>query len=147
MGSIDEAVTAERAGCDFIIAQGIEAGGHICGTLGLLPLLSQILNRVIRVPVPAARHLAAPAAARASWWPPSQRLIPPTSGQSSRPGGRGTHRPVPVGCLLCPSNHGVLGSAIQAARRSAVMLSANSSLRARRWPSRSSREFQLRSKG
>jgi hypothetical protein len=46
VGSAAEAVAAERAGCDFIIAQGIEAGGHIRGTLGLLPLLSQVLDRV-----------------------------------------------------------------------------------------------------
>ena len=38
VGSLAEAMAAEKAGCDFIIAQGIEAGGHIRGTLGLLPL-------------------------------------------------------------------------------------------------------------
>src|SRR5712692_608037 len=46
VGSAAEAVAAERAGCDFIIAQGIEAGGHIRGTLGLVPLLSQVLDAV-----------------------------------------------------------------------------------------------------
>ena len=46
VGSADEAVAAERAGCDFIIAQGIEAGGHIRGALGLIPLLSPILGKV-----------------------------------------------------------------------------------------------------
>src|ERR1051326_1302757 len=53
VGSPAEAVAAERAGCDFIIAQGIEAGGHIRGTLGLLPLLSQVLDQVA-IPVLAA---------------------------------------------------------------------------------------------
>ena len=42
VGSVVEAMAAEKAGCDFIIAQGVEAGGHIRGTLGLLPLLTQV---------------------------------------------------------------------------------------------------------
>src|ERR1700716_2544121 len=50
VGSVAEAIAAEKAGCDFIIAQGIEAGGHIRGTLGLLPLLTQVLDKV-SVPV------------------------------------------------------------------------------------------------
>src|SRR5256712_2433127 len=29
VGSVAEAVAAEKAGCDFIIAQGVEAGGHL----------------------------------------------------------------------------------------------------------------------
>src|SRR5205085_9532684 len=52
-GSAEEAVAAQKAGCDFIIAQGIEAGGHIRGTLGVLPLLSRVLDSVW-VPVLAA---------------------------------------------------------------------------------------------
>jgi len=31
VGSNDEAVAAAKAGCDLIVAQGIEAGGHIRG--------------------------------------------------------------------------------------------------------------------
>jgi len=53
VGSTAEAVAAEQAGCDFIIAQGYEAGGHIRGTLGLLPLLSAVLDEV-SLPVLAA---------------------------------------------------------------------------------------------
>lgn len=53
VGSRDEAVAAVAAGCDFIIAQGIEAGGHVRGTIGLLALLDQVLNAV-GVPVVAA---------------------------------------------------------------------------------------------
>ena len=53
IGSRDEAVAAVDAGCDFIIAQGIEAGGHVRGTSGLLPLLEQVLAAV-DVPVLAA---------------------------------------------------------------------------------------------
>ena len=53
VGSLEEAVAAERAGCDFIIAQGIEAGGHVRGHIGLLALLDQVLAAV-QVPVLAA---------------------------------------------------------------------------------------------
>jgi NAD(P)H-dependent flavin oxidoreductase YrpB (nitropropane dioxygenase family) len=53
VGSREEAVTAVEAGCDFIIAQGIEAGGHVRGTIGLLPLLGEVLDAV-PVPVLAA---------------------------------------------------------------------------------------------
>ena len=53
VGSLAEAVAAERAGCDFIIAQGIEAGGHVRGHTGLLALLAQVLGAV-HIPVLAA---------------------------------------------------------------------------------------------
>ena len=53
VGTRDEAVSAVDAGCDFIVAQGIEAGGHVRGTSGLLPLLDQVLGAV-DVPVLAA---------------------------------------------------------------------------------------------
>ena len=57
VGSRAEALAAERAGCDFIVAQGTEAGGHVRGETSLLPLLSQILDAV-RVPVVAAGGIA-----------------------------------------------------------------------------------------
>jgi NAD(P)H-dependent flavin oxidoreductase YrpB (nitropropane dioxygenase family) len=53
VGSKEEATAAVQAGCDFIIAQGIEAGGHVRGRVGLLPLLSEVLDAV-DVPVLAA---------------------------------------------------------------------------------------------
>jgi NAD(P)H-dependent flavin oxidoreductase YrpB (nitropropane dioxygenase family) len=53
VGSRAEAVAAADAGCDFIIAQGIEAGGHVRGQVGLQALLDQILQAV-DVPVLAA---------------------------------------------------------------------------------------------
>jgi NAD(P)H-dependent flavin oxidoreductase YrpB (nitropropane dioxygenase family) len=71
VGSCREAVAAEQAGCDFIIAQGVEAGGHVRGRIGLLPLLAEVLENV-RCPVVAAggiggpRELAAVLAAGAS---------------------------------------------------------------------------------
>jgi NAD(P)H-dependent flavin oxidoreductase YrpB (nitropropane dioxygenase family) len=131
VGSAAEAVAAEQADCDFIIAQGIEAGGHIRGTLGLLPLLTQVLD-LVAIPVLAAggiggsRALAAALAAGAAGARCGTRFV---AAQES-----GAH-PVyvealiraqaedsvrttlyHVGCPLCPSTHGVLRSAIEAAQ-------------------------------
>jgi NAD(P)H-dependent flavin oxidoreductase YrpB (nitropropane dioxygenase family) len=53
VGSADEAKIARDAGCDIIVAQGVEAGGHVRGTTGLLPLLDEVLA-VVDVPVIAA---------------------------------------------------------------------------------------------
>jgi len=53
VGSVREAISAEKAGCDFISAQGIEAGGHLRGQLSLLPLLEGVLDAV-SVPVLAS---------------------------------------------------------------------------------------------
>src|SRR5262245_16297091 len=57
VGSLEEAVAAERAGCDFGVAQGTEAGGHVRGASSLLPLLSQVVG-ALRVPVLAAGGIA-----------------------------------------------------------------------------------------
>jgi len=53
VGSLREAIAAAEAGCDFLVVQGIEAGGHVRGRVGLLTLLGQVLDRV-RCPVVAA---------------------------------------------------------------------------------------------
>ncbi len=53
IGSPEEAVAAADAGCDLIVAQGIAAGGHIRGTIGLQGLLDEVLQAV-RLPVLAA---------------------------------------------------------------------------------------------
>jgi nitronate monooxygenase len=53
VGSREEAREAEQAGCEFVIAQGVEAGGHVRGTTALLPLLDEVLDAV-EVPVVAA---------------------------------------------------------------------------------------------
>lgn len=53
VGSVAEAQAAERAGCDFVVAQGSEAGGHVRGQTSLLPLLSAVLDAV-KIPVVAA---------------------------------------------------------------------------------------------
>ena len=57
VGSLDEALAAERAGCDLVVAQGTEAGGHVRGKTSLLPLLSEVLD-ALRVPVLAAGGIA-----------------------------------------------------------------------------------------
>ncbi len=59
VGSAEEARAAADAGCDLIVAQGIEAGGHVRGRLGLLPLLAEVLDAV-EVPVVAAGGIATP---------------------------------------------------------------------------------------
>lgn len=59
VGSLEEALAAERAGCDLVVAQGTEAGGHVRGRSSLLPLLSQVLDAV-QVPVLAAGGIATP---------------------------------------------------------------------------------------
>src|SRR5436190_3895814 len=41
-GSVDEAVAAERAGADAVIAQGVEAGGHVRGTVPAVELLERV---------------------------------------------------------------------------------------------------------
>ena len=52
-GSVAEAQAAEAAGADAVIAQGVEAGGHVRGTLPLFELLEQVIAAV-RLPVLAA---------------------------------------------------------------------------------------------
>jgi NAD(P)H-dependent flavin oxidoreductase YrpB (nitropropane dioxygenase family) len=130
IGSAAEAIAAEAAGCDFIIAQGFEAGGHIRGTLGLLPLLSAVLEAV-SVPVLAAggigtgRSIAAVLAAGATGVRMGTRFIAAAESNAHPDYVKAliaaraedsvrTHR-FHVQCALCPSTHGVLRQAIEAA--------------------------------
>jgi nitronate monooxygenase len=57
VGSAPEAAAAEKAGCDYVVAQGTEAGGHVRGKLSLDDVLAQVLSSV-RVPVVAAGGIA-----------------------------------------------------------------------------------------
>jgi NAD(P)H-dependent flavin oxidoreductase YrpB (nitropropane dioxygenase family) len=43
VGSLVEALAAADAGCDVVVAQGVEAGGHVRGTTPLLTLLAQVV--------------------------------------------------------------------------------------------------------
>jgi nitronate monooxygenase len=45
-GSAAEALAAVKAGCDFVVVQGIEAGGHIRGTQRLDDVLAETLAQV-----------------------------------------------------------------------------------------------------
>jgi len=45
-GSVDEALAAQEAGADALIAQGVEAGGHVRGTVSALELLSRMRGAV-----------------------------------------------------------------------------------------------------
>ena len=59
VGSVAEAVLAEQAGCDFVIAQGREAGGHVRGTMRRDDILAAVLDAV-SIPVVAAGGIATP---------------------------------------------------------------------------------------
>jgi enoyl-[acyl-carrier protein] reductase II len=53
-GKVRHAVAAVEAGCDIVVAQGTEAGGHT-GTVATMPLVPQVVDAVgDRVPVVAA---------------------------------------------------------------------------------------------
>jgi len=57
VGHVTEAVDAEEAGCDYVVAQGIEAGGHVRGAQRLDEVLPAVLAAV-RIPVVAAGGVA-----------------------------------------------------------------------------------------
>ena len=57
VGSRDEARAAVEAGCDYVVIQGTEAGGHVRGRASLDELLPVVVGD-IRVPVVAAGGIA-----------------------------------------------------------------------------------------
>jgi NAD(P)H-dependent flavin oxidoreductase YrpB (nitropropane dioxygenase family) len=65
VGSVDEAKAAVDAGCRYVIAQGMEAGGHVRGHLPLAELLPAVRSSV-SVPVVAAGGIGTAAAVRAA---------------------------------------------------------------------------------
>jgi NAD(P)H-dependent flavin oxidoreductase YrpB (nitropropane dioxygenase family) len=64
VGSADAARAAVDAGADGLIVQGVEAGGHVQGVVGLVPLLAEV-RRAVSLPVLAAGGIGDPASARA----------------------------------------------------------------------------------
>src|SRR6202020_733301 len=52
--SAEEARRAVASGVDVIVAQGLEAGGHVWGTVGTLPLVPVVVDAVAPVPVIAS---------------------------------------------------------------------------------------------
>jgi len=58
VGSVDEAVAVTAAGVDVIVAQGVEAGGHVRGTTPWRILLDGILKKLPDLPVLVAGGIA-----------------------------------------------------------------------------------------
>jgi NAD(P)H-dependent flavin oxidoreductase YrpB (nitropropane dioxygenase family) len=58
VGSVEEATKAAAAGVDGVIAQGVEAGGHVRSTTSLSTLLPAVVEAVAPVPVIAAGGIA-----------------------------------------------------------------------------------------
>ncbi|MGH7961225.1 MAG: NAD(P)H-dependent flavin oxidoreductase [Candidatus Binatia bacterium] len=58
VGSVEEAKAAAKAGVDGIIAQGIEAGGHVKSTTSLSTIVPAVVEAVKPVPVIAAGGIA-----------------------------------------------------------------------------------------
>jgi NAD(P)H-dependent flavin oxidoreductase YrpB (nitropropane dioxygenase family) len=130
VGSVSEALAAQTAGCDFVIAQGNEAGGHIRGKLGLLPLLSGVLD-IVSIPVlgaggiGTARSVAAVLVMGAAGVRVGTRFIAAEESNAhpdyvkavidAKAEDSVRTSLFHVDCPLCPSTHGVLRSAIEAA--------------------------------
>jgi nitronate monooxygenase len=58
VGSAEEARRAVASGVDVIVAQGREAGGHVWGNVGTLPLVPAVVDAVAPVPVIASGGIA-----------------------------------------------------------------------------------------
>ena len=58
VASADEARRAADLGADAICAQGVEAGGHVCSTVGTMVLLPAVVDAVAPLPVVAAGGIA-----------------------------------------------------------------------------------------
>src|SRR5499425_44752 len=58
VGSVPDARRAAAAGVDVIIAQGVEAGGHVAGEVSTLALVPQVVDSVSPRPVAAAGGIA-----------------------------------------------------------------------------------------
>ena len=58
VGSVDAAIRARDAGVDVIIAQGVEAGGHVAGQVSGMVLLPRIVDAVAPTLVLAAGGIA-----------------------------------------------------------------------------------------
>src|SRR6516164_4641660 len=58
VGSVDTAIHAKQAGVDVIIAQGVEAGGHVSGQVSTMVLLPRIVDAVTPTLVLAAGGIA-----------------------------------------------------------------------------------------
>jgi nitronate monooxygenase len=65
-GSVEEALAAREAGADAVIAQGVEAGGHVRGTVPAVELLARVRRALAdNYPVLSAGGIADPPDVRA----------------------------------------------------------------------------------
>jgi nitronate monooxygenase len=58
IGSVASAQRSDRAGVDVIIAQGVEAGGHMAGQVSTMALVPRVVDAVAPTPVVAAGGIA-----------------------------------------------------------------------------------------
>jgi NAD(P)H-dependent flavin oxidoreductase YrpB (nitropropane dioxygenase family) len=58
VGSVEAALRAQQAGVDVIIAQGVEAGGHVAGEVSTMVLLPRVVDAVAPMLVLAAGGIA-----------------------------------------------------------------------------------------
>jgi nitronate monooxygenase len=58
VGSVVDAQRAAQAGVDAIVAQGVEAGGHIAGEVTTMALVPRVVDAVAPLPVVAAGGIA-----------------------------------------------------------------------------------------
>jgi NAD(P)H-dependent flavin oxidoreductase YrpB (nitropropane dioxygenase family) len=58
VGTVEAAERSARAGVDVIIAQGMEAGGHIKGTVATMVIVPRVVDAVAPTPVLAAGGIA-----------------------------------------------------------------------------------------
>ena len=58
VGDVASAIDAKAKGVDALIAQGVEAGGHIAGELSTMALVPRVVDAVAPVPVIAAGGIA-----------------------------------------------------------------------------------------
>lgn len=65
VGDVADAVTAVHRGADIVIAQGMEAGGHVQGTTPLVQLLRE-MRAELELPIVAAGGIADGVSARAA---------------------------------------------------------------------------------
>jgi nitronate monooxygenase len=66
IGTVDEAKAAVDAGCAFVVAQGVEAGGHVRGKVPLNHLVDE-LRATVDVPIVAAGGIGTAADVRAAF--------------------------------------------------------------------------------
>ena len=58
VGTVESAKRSARAGVDVIIAQGVEAGGHVAGTVATSVIVPRVVDEVAPTPVVAAGGIA-----------------------------------------------------------------------------------------